>query len=131
MTGCIEWTRYRNKKGYGVASNGKGRTMLAHRKIWIEVNGPIPHGLCVLHRCDNPGCVNIDHLFLGTNADNVQDRVTKQRSNRPKGERNPFARLTLTQVEEIRSMHGPHRLAAERFNVCVSTVSHIRTGRSW
>lgn len=55
---------------------------LAHRQTWVFTHGQIPHGLHVLHRCDNPPCCNPAHLFLGTNLDNIADRVRKGRSRR-------------------------------------------------
>jgi hypothetical protein len=74
VTPCIEWGGKRDRDGYG-----RRGARLAHRLTWEEVNGPIPHGLCICHRCDNPPCVNPDHLFLGTHADNRRDSVAKGR----------------------------------------------------
>ena len=76
MTACIEWTGRCNDGGYGTW----GRK-LAHRLAWVEANGPIPAGMCVLHACDNPPCINVDHLWLGTQADNAADRESKGRGN--------------------------------------------------
>jgi hypothetical protein len=76
-TGCLEWQRGR-RKGYGVL-RFEGQNHLAHRAAWAVANGPIPTGLCVLHKCDNPKCINPDHLFLGTIADNCHDRHAKGR----------------------------------------------------
>lgn len=78
MSDCIEWTGTRNAKGYG-RRRFRGRTWMAHRVTWLQAHGEIPDGMYVLHHCDNPGCVNIDHLFLGTNLDNVHDRDGKGR----------------------------------------------------
>ena len=75
---CIEWDRALDKDGYGHIRIGK-RTVGIHRAVWEEERGPIPKGLCVLHRCDNPPCINIDHLFLGTLADNAIDAILKKR----------------------------------------------------
>ena len=69
---CWEWLKCRDRDGYG--STGRGS---AHRLAWSLVNGPIPNGLCCLHSCDNPRCCNPAHLFLGTHADNVADKVRK------------------------------------------------------
>ena len=77
-TGCIEWVGVTNR-GYGVLKIGNTRDK-AHRLAWKEAYGEIPQGLCVLHRCDNPGCINLDHLFLGTKGDNNRDRKSKGRS---------------------------------------------------
>lgn len=92
--GCWEWTGSRTMagRGYGTIGIG-GRSTLAHRVSWEIKNGPIPdgpghHGVCVLHRCDNPPCVRPDHLFLGTQKDNVEDMDTKgRRRNRLDAER--------------------------------------------
>lgn len=73
--GCVLWTGYVDKNSYGKASGGRW----AHRLAWEKANGPIPRGLWVLHRCDNPPCVNPDHLFLGTNQENQLDCGAKGR----------------------------------------------------
>jgi hypothetical protein len=77
-TPCVEWTKFRLERGYGL-QKFHGKTRLAHRVAWMLAHGEIPDGLCVLHRCDNPPCINIDHLFLGTHADNVADKMAKGR----------------------------------------------------
>ncbi len=71
-TGCLEWTGHRDKNGYGAITINQ-RPHRTHRVAWEIVNGPIPSGLWVLHRCDNPPCMNPDHLFMGTAADNTSD----------------------------------------------------------
>lgn len=82
--GCWNWAGLRNKFGYGrLTSSGKGaRDLVAHRVSWEFHHGQIPNDLCVLHKCDNPPCVNPDHLFLGTKADNNADKVAKDRQAR-------------------------------------------------
>lgn len=86
---CWEWTgslMTRSDEGhrYGSFYYG-GRSELAHRVSWLISRGPIPEGLWVLHRCDNPGCVNPDHLFLGTQTDNMQDCARKGRAEGAQG----------------------------------------------
>lgn len=76
--GCIEWNRGRNNQGYGYIHIG-GSQWRAHRVAWTLAHGTIPKGLDVLHKCDNPSCVNPEHLFLGTDKDNHQDKARKGR----------------------------------------------------
>lgn len=133
MSDCIPApTGYRNRKGYAQVSR-YGTKYQAHRWAWIEVHGPIPDDLCVLHRCDNPECINVEHLFLGTRADNNADMTTKGRHGLTgtKGERHPAAKLTEQQVREIRASSEPLAAAARRYGVCISTISGIRLRRSW
>ena len=78
MDDCIEWQGSRDRQGYGKAWKN-GANARAHRVAWEEANGPIPEGMCVLHHCDNPPCINPDHLFLGTRGDNARDMVKKGR----------------------------------------------------
>lgn len=79
---CHVWTASRNYRGYGQASIGGGKSGRAHRLAWELAHGSIPVGMWVLHKCDNPPCVNVAHLFLGTSQDNVDDRVAKGRTAR-------------------------------------------------
>jgi len=77
--GCLEFTGCHNGKGYGLLGVD-GKTLRTHRVAWELANGEIPDGLCVLHRCDNRRCCAVNHLFLGTNSDNVADKVRKGRA---------------------------------------------------
>src|SRR5262245_28170710 len=98
MKPCIEWTGTVGNHGYGVLKVLR-QQYLAHRWMWQMRRGPIPKGLFVLHRCDNRLCIRIDHLFLGTNLDNVRDMMAKSRQ--PRGERKSQAKLTNKAVAEI------------------------------
>ncbi len=109
-----------------------GKTSSAHRASWLIHRGPIEPGLCVLHKCDNPGCVRPDHLFLGTNDDNVADRGAKNRTAR--GERHGSAKLTTENVAEIRAARAKNRSLpelAERFGVSKSLICQIAKGKVW
>ena len=81
--GCWQWLHRVNSKGYGqmayVPIEGKRRTVKVHRMAYKAFIGPIPKGLLVCHTCDNPGCINPDHLFVGTPKDNTQDMMQKGR----------------------------------------------------
>jgi hypothetical protein len=76
---CQEWAGARNRHGYGI-TKFRWHQISAHRAIWLAKKGPIPAGLFVCHRCDNPPCINVDHLFLGTALDNHEDMVSKGRA---------------------------------------------------
>jgi hypothetical protein len=84
--GCWLWTGTINKAGYGQITPRKGHKALAHRLSWMMLRGDIPPGMCVLHHCDNPPCVNPEHLFIGTAKDNMQDMYRKGRA-RPGGKK--------------------------------------------
>lgn len=100
MSGCWLWTAAVVSR-YGMFRIGE-KNRRAHRASWELLRGPIPAGLCVLHHCDNPLCVNPDHLFLGTAIDNVRDRDRKGRQARQRGEDCGAAKLTAVDVRAIR-----------------------------
>lgn len=131
--GCLEWTGALTAGGYGRTRYG-GKQMGAHRAVWVFNNGTIPEGLC-----DNPRCVNPDHLFLGTHRDNTQDMVTKGRAyyggrkTPVVGKNNPRHILTESQVLEIRKIgyEMTQQQLAEKFGVSRSCVRDIRLGINW
>src|SRR5574343_1097240 len=93
-TDCWNWTASRHRDGYGwFGPGGRGRLILAHRWSYERFVGPVPQGLYVLHRCDNPGCVNPDHLFVGTQQDNVDDCIRKGRRSHQRVRRELFPEL--------------------------------------
>lgn len=129
---CWLWMGNKDKHGYG--QSGK-RNELAHRRGWKLLFGPIPDGLWVLHRCDNPPCVNPKHLFLGTAGDNARDRARKGRNGDQWGERNPSAKLTQEQVDAIRLLYASdraiQRIIANQFSVSQTLISAIVRGKIW
>ena len=106
---CWIWNRAVDDHGYGRTSDHLAKNKKASRKAWELKNGPIPKGMCVLHRCDNPPCCNPRHLFLGTKADNTRDMVMKGRAGGGSlpGIKNPCSKLTESQVLEIRKNFVP------------------------
>lgn len=112
----------------------KGRKVMAHRAAWELTNGPIPPGMLVCHRCDNPPCINPDHLFVGTHADNSADMVRKNRAFRAPGVDNPKAKLTDEQVMRARMLRcdgWTYKELAGEFGVQVMTIHKAVRGGSY
>ena len=131
-TPCWQWTAATNHKGYGKIGIGQGKWGLSHRVAWLLERGEIEDGQMVLHRCDNPGCVRPDHLFLGTAQDNSNDMVAKGRSQR--GESHTAAILSSQDVLDIRDAirRGERsKDLAEKYGVSRPTIAHIKTKRTW
>lgn len=129
--GCMNWLKNKDPDGYGKL-RWKGKQTLAHRLVWTLVHGQIPADLCCLHICDNPGCCNVKHLFLGTQADNIKDMVSKNRHY--KGEAHHKAKLTENDVLDIRRLGEKgllHREIARKFNITRPVVSYILRGYNW
>lgn len=116
--------------GYASMSVG-GRKVSGHRVAWELYRGPIQPGLCVLHKCDVPSCVNPKHLFLGTQVDNIADMDKKGRRRAARGERHGSARLTWAEVERIRGREGTLRAIGMEFGVSTVTAWRIRHGLIW
>lgn len=130
MSGCWLWTGSPSDR-YGSFSPTKKTHDRAHRISWTLHFGNIPEGMCVLHKCDTPGCVNPQHLFLGSSADNVHDCVGKRRNRCPKGSRHIRAKLTEEDILKIRNDVRPYKLIAQEYGVAPNTISAIRTGTTW
>ena len=138
---CWEWAGYRNAAGYGTVRVGGrgGKPWLAHRLAFTVFVGPIRDGMHVLHKCDNPACVRPSHLFLGTNDDNIADRIRKGRpggaqcwSRKRTGDEHHNVKVSDADVARIRERFGrgekPKALAND-FGINVSTAWRIATGR--
>lgn len=140
---CWEYMGSRNDRGYGLLQiwdwpTRKQRHLYAHRVNYEAAHGPIPEGLQVCHRCDNPPCIRPDHLFLGTAKDNSHDAKRKGRLSRDHGRpgaTNASAKLSEAQVIEIRRAYAAGEAnqsdLARRFGVKPSTVSMVVLRKNW
>lgn len=127
--GCHVWVAGKRQK-YGCFYYKK-RYEGAHRVIWDYTYGQIPEGMFVCHKCDNPSCVNIDHLFLGTQFDNMRDMANKKRHPYPVAEKHHRAKLTNQQVIEIRSQSVSSNLLAKKYGVTKRTILNVRHGYTY
>ena len=127
---CWRWIGNRlGDNGYGRFKSEK--LLLAHRVSYEIANGPIPHGMKVLHRCDNPACVRPEHLFLGTLRDNTNDMVSKGRAGWQRGQRQGTAKLTEPDVLAIRRSRAGTLALALRYGVSVQNIRLIRSRQTW
>ena len=127
-SGCWLWTGPVDESGYGRFRIGRSKVRV-HRLSYEMHCDAIPAGMVVRHRCDVPGCVNPDHLEIGTPSDNVQDKVARGRQAR--GERLPSVKLTEEDVRSIKAMDGTHREIGARFGVSHGIVGNIKRGKDW
>jgi hypothetical protein len=121
---CWEWLGARNAAGYGTIS-GKYAHRVSAQLFGVLVN----EAMYVCHSCDNPGCVNPNHLFEGSAKANSDDMCIKKRHCH--GERKPFAKLTEAQAKEVRLAAGPQREIAKAYGVSQTLVSLIKAGKHW
>lgn len=133
--GCWLWVGAINPDGYGTFQVATRQSALAHRVAWELTHGPIPDGAYVLHHCDVPGCVNPGHLFIGSQADNVADMMSKGRHGGSAGAANGRAKLTRSEVAEIRSRYKAGNISqsalARQYRVAQQLVSRIVRGEAW
>lgn len=122
---CWEWQAGEDRQGYGCFSVYY-ESWRVHRVAWVLTYGPIPEGLCVCHKCDNPGCCNPYHLFLGTNRDNILDSARKGRQ---------ALKLTKDDILTIRELYATgewtQQALAEEFGVHHATISRIAARERW
>lgn len=150
-SGCWEWSRGRLKSGYG-AAYVDGRQQVAHRVAYELVRGQIPKGMYVCHRCDNPPCINPDHLWLGSHKENMHDAIKKGRASKPPvhkggdhwrlkfphmvehGEDNPNAIMTDESVIGLRRDYVagvPLDVLFSKYDVTRNTIHEYTSGRRW
>ena len=130
--GCWLYTGGKTGSGYGVLTKNN-KPVLVHRLSYNIHFGDIPPGLCVCHKCDNPLCVNPEHLFLGTHDANMKDKMKKGRAIVNQGSKHPLSKLTEENVREIKSLFGKVKQIdiAEKFKVSIATINDIKHHRGW
>lgn len=140
MSGCWLWLGALSKYGYGTISGGRAHNhvpLFAHRVSWEIANGPIPPGLSICHKCDNTACVNPQHLYAGTQRQNIQDALDRGRWTQhgaSVGADHHLAKLTEDDVKEIRraAEAGETRVSlARRFGVDPTNISCITLRKTW
>lgn len=135
--GCHVWTGMRTEKGYGLIGYN-GRSWRVHRLVYELAYAPIPRGWIVCHRCDNPPCINPEHLFIGKPKDNTRDMMRKGRAAQgpgfPSGEEHPNTKLNTEAVRQIRRLVAEgrsQRSVAKSYGVSQGTVASIAARRTW
>jgi len=132
MTNCVEWVGSKNARGYGHKKSKEGKIIKVHREVFERHHGYLPP--VVRHTCDNPSCINIEHLVGGTQKDNVRDCIERGRRADITGERNSNAVLTEPDVLDIRkrlSAGEKQTEIAKKYGIDARTVSHIKMRRRW
>jgi hypothetical protein len=142
--GCWLWTRGKDSWGYGnialerTVIGEEGAPTKAHRASWVMANDEALSDFCVLHHCDVPSCVNPDHLWLGTDADNMADRDQKGRGNQPRGKHHGRTVLTEEQVLEIFNLfitappyRGRRAALARKYGVSAVAIGKVWNGDNW
>lgn len=127
---CWIWTGPKAVTGYGLISKNY-KKILTHRFSYEFHKGPIPYGKLIMHSCDNPPCINPDHLSIGTNRENQLDSMAKGR--RPKGENHWNSKLSSSDVLKIRELNGiiSHQKISNIFGVNRTTISDIVARKHW
>lgn len=127
--GCWEWQGYCQEGGYGTISLSGHRVVLTHRLSHQLLKGQVPDELLVLHHCDNPPCINPDHLFLGTHKTNHDD--AKQKRRHTHGEKHGMAILCESQILPIRGDSRPTLIIAQEYGVHPQTIRQIKKYKLW
>ena len=128
--GCWQWTGSTSRLGYGNFWV-EGKCEKAHRAAYMHWVGPIPDGMIVRHKCDNRGCVNPEHLLIGTQQDNMNDMKARGRSRKNRGEDSPNVKLNASDVYAIRSHGGMLKDISKQYGISIAQAHRIRTRTSW
>ena len=134
MSTCWIWPGPKNSEGYGLLKTKKVGYVRAHRAIYEAVYGSIPKGRLVMHKCDNPPCINPRHLFEGTVADNNHDMTRKGRGVYPRGVHHGMAKLNNSRVRLLRSLRKKGQSIsslARQFGLAESTIVEAAQGQTW
>jgi hypothetical protein len=130
---CWEWTAGKDPDGYGIFHHKK--SVRAHRFAYKIFKGDVPSGMCICHICDNPGCVNPDHMWIGSVTENNRDRESKGRSDPQHGERGHNAKLKNYQAEEIRVKYIPrkytYQMLADEYGLCPEAIRNIIKNKTY
>jgi hypothetical protein len=130
---CHVFTGHKDECGYGRIFK-EGRLTRVHRAVFERDHGPIADGLVVRHTCDNPGCINSDHLVIGTQADNIADMDMRGRRRTIIGSQRTTAKLHEMHIPTIRQMLAEGHTClgiALAYDVTEETIRHIKKGRIW
>lgn len=125
--GTLKNVGYQN--GYGMVELSRGKRVRAHRLVWEQCFGIIPDGMCVCHECDNPACVNPEHLFLGSHTENMRDMKDKGRVRR--GSSHPRSKFTADDVFRIRGCGESVSDLARVYGVAEQSIRDVRARRTW
>ena len=135
FSSCHFWTAATNKFGYGKLNNGSHSWVLAHRFAWEQKHGAIADKEYILHNCDNPSCVNVNHLYLGSHKDNAQDRESRNRGNHVNGTKHGRSKLFASQIYEIRDVYDTGKYSFRQlgkiYGIDGKTVADIIDHKIW
>lgn len=136
FSGCLIFTGSKNQDGYGQVKNG-GKTIRVHKWVWEKTNGAVPNGLEIRHSCNNPSCIYIGHMSLGTHKDNMQDKVRAGNSKKMgRGIRHPRAAAKLdafkaARIKALVAIGETQTSIAARFRVHKATINDLVLGKTW
>jgi len=131
---CVVFTGCRDACGYGRINGPNGKLVRIHRQVWKEAHGEIPAGMVICHKCDNPACYRLDHLFIGTQVDNIKDMDFKNRRRTLIGSQHTHAKLTESVVVQIKNKlrNGASIASLARLHaVSEGAIAHVKHGRHW